>query len=115
METPGSGLVRGAQELLDRYHTRHAIAKAYLKGELPEHLAPYVWDVISITHIAEARKQVDRSDWRLEERVTKLEAEVKALQAKAKTVKCWHCNGKVQVLKDRWVCQKCGRYRYRAF
>lgn len=81
------GLVR-AQELLDHYHTRHAIAEAYLKGELPEYLAPYVWDVISITHIAEARKRIDRSDWRLEERVTKLEAEVKALQANPRGCRC---------------------------
>jgi len=77
------GLTRGAQELLDNYYTRYAIAEAYLKGELPRHLKPFVWDMISITHIVKAREQVDQSDWRLKERVTKLEAEVKELQAKA--------------------------------
>ena len=89
METPGSGLVRGAQELLDRYHGgQDAIAEDYLKGKLPDILKPYIWDVISITHIAEARKRIDRSDWRLEERVAKLEEEVKVLQANPQSCRC---------------------------
>lgn len=44
---------------------------------------------------------------------TKLEAEIKALQAKHcvdKTMRCWHCNGKVLVLEDGWVCGKCHQH-----
>lgn len=75
--------------LLDHYYgNRDAIAKDYLKGKLPDTLKPYVWHVISITHIAEARKRVNRSDWRLEERMTKLEEEVKALQANPRGCRC---------------------------
>lgn len=79
------GLRRGAQELLDNYHnSRRAIAEAYVKGDLPKHLESFVWDVVTDTQIAEARERLDRSAWQLEERVAKLEEEVKALQAKAR-------------------------------
>lgn len=79
------GLRRGAQELLDNYHnSQSAIAKAYVKGDLPKHLEPFVWDVIADHHVADARDRLDRSSWRFEERIAKLEEEVKALQAKAR-------------------------------
>lgn len=85
METPGSGHTIGAQELLDHYHSdQRAIAEAYIKGNLPEPLAPFVMQVIGNQDIDEARERLDRSVWRLEERVAKLEEEVKALQAKGR-------------------------------
>lgn len=75
-------LKRGAQDLLDKYHgSQSDIAEAYVKGDLPEHLEPFVWDVIEDHHIVDARDRLDRSSWRLEERVAKLEGEVEALQA----------------------------------
>lgn len=83
MET--HGLKRGAIDLLDNYdHSQSAIAEAYVKGDIPEHHVPFVWDVIRDQHIADARDKLDRSTWRLEERMAKLEEEVKALQIKAR-------------------------------
>jgi len=32
------------------------------------------------------------------------------VELQAQTMKCWHCNGEVQVLKDGWVCRKCGQH-----
>ena len=79
------GLKIGAQDLLGNYHgSQSAIAEAYVKGDLPEHLEPFVWDVIPDQEIAEARERLDRKAWRLEERMAKLEEEVKALQTKAR-------------------------------
>lgn len=76
---------RGAEDLLGHFkHSQRDIAEAYIKGDIPEHLESFVWDVISDTQIAEARERLDRSVWRLEERVAKLEEEVKALQTKAR-------------------------------
>lgn len=78
-----SGLKIGAQNLLDNYHgSRSDIAEAYIKGDLPEHLASFVWDVVTDTQIVEARERLDRTSWRLEERVAKLEEEVRELQAR---------------------------------
>jgi hypothetical protein len=78
---PGDGLKRGAHELLDKYHySQRDIAEAYIKGSIPKHLEPFIWDVICNQHVEEARKRLNRKAWRLEERVAKLEEEVRALQ-----------------------------------
>lgn len=77
-----SGLKIGAQDLLDHFkYSPRDIAEAYIKGDIPKHLEPFVWDVISDQQIADARDKLDRTAWRLEERVAKLEEEVRALQA----------------------------------
>jgi len=74
---------RGALDLLDRYHgSQSDVAEAYIRGDLPEHLASFVWDVVSNTQICDARERLHRTSWRLEERVAKLEEEVGALQRK---------------------------------
>jgi len=79
------GRTVGATNLLENYHgSQCAIAEAYIKGEIREHLEPFVLQVISMQHIDEARKRVDRRAWRLEERVMRLEEEVEALQAQAR-------------------------------
>jgi len=81
---PGEGRKIGAQELLDKYrYSQSAVAEAYIKGDIPKHLEPFIWDVICNQHVEEARKRLNRKAWRLEERVAKLEEEVRALQAKA--------------------------------
>ena len=85
METPGSKLKKGALDLLDHFRNdQRAIAEAYVKGDLPKHLASFVFDVVSDHDIIEARERLDRSAWRLEDRVAKLEKEVEALQAKGR-------------------------------
>lgn len=27
-----------------------------------------------------------------------------------RTVKCWHCNGEVQILEDGWICRQCSQH-----
>lgn len=77
METPESGLKSGALYLLNHYcHNRQKIAEAYVKDDLPEHLASFVFDVVSDHNIIEAREQLDRKAGPLEDRVAKLEKEV---------------------------------------
>ena len=80
------GRTVGATNLLSDYHgSQSAIAEAYIKGEICEHLEPFVLQVIGTQHLVEARKRLNRKTWRLEERVMKLEEEVKALQALVRT------------------------------
>ncbi len=79
---PGEGLKRGAQDLLGSYrYSQRDVAEAYVKGDIPKHLESFIWDVISNQHVEEAQNRLNRKAWRLEKRVTKLEEEVRELQA----------------------------------
>lgn len=71
----------GARDLLNEFSgSQSAVAEAYVRGHLPQHLAPFVLDTVTDHQIAVAREKLDRTEWQLEARVAKLEEEMRELQ-----------------------------------
>ena len=81
----------GARDLLDAYNgSQRAVAEAYVKGELTGSNANYVRDVICQDDIDAARARIERTAWKMADRMIELEKEVATLKSQVVQLQSYH-------------------------
>ncbi|MHC4298022.1 MAG: hypothetical protein ACYS7Y_12025 [Planctomycetota bacterium] len=73
---------RGAADLWNNYHhQKRCIARAYVKGEIPERDETYVLEVVDQADIEAAKHSIPRSEWFTNLRLAQLEMEMETVLA----------------------------------